>query len=410
MGLRGNVALKRVFQWCAACAFALSADASDTNSVSFRPVEIDQIEIGYGVAVSDVDGDKKPDILLADKRQVVWYQNPTWKKFIIAENLTKLDNVCIAAADVNGDGKAEVAVGAEWNPGDTIKSGAVFFLVAPKDRTLRWEPIKLHHEPTVHRMRWVKNLNGTSDLVVLPLHGCGNQDAAGVGVKILAYKMPDNPRQPWKTELIDDSLHKTHNFTLVDWTMGVDEELLVGSGEGVFRFVRRRESAGWNKTEFVGRTSSKTDFDGAGEVRTGKLPGGKDFIVTIEPMHGNEVAVYSTPSGDRPISFSNRSVIDASLAEGHALACGDLLGLGNDQVVAGWRGKNLEGKVGLKMFIPLNEEGTTWKTVPLDDTMACEDVCLADLNSDGRLDIVAAGRATRNLKVYFNESRSGGNR
>jgi len=37
--------------------------------------------------------------------------------------------------------------------------------------------------------------------------------------------------------------------------------------------------------------------------------------------------------------------------------------------------------------------------------MACEDLQVADLNGDGRPDIVAAGRATRNLKIYFNESR-----
>jgi hypothetical protein len=35
--------------------------------------------------------------------------------------------------------------------------------------------------------------------------------------------------------------------------------------------------------------------------------------------------------------------------------------------------------------------------------MACEDLLLADFNADGRLDIVAAGRATKNLKLYLNE-------
>src|SRR6266850_1568937 len=111
---------------------------------SFRAVEIDaKIEIGYGLAVADVDGDKKPDILLADKKQIVWYRNPNWEKFVMAENLTKLDNVCIAAADINGDGKAEIAVGAGWNPSDTVNSGAVFYLIAPEDRTQKWEPVEL---------------------------------------------------------------------------------------------------------------------------------------------------------------------------------------------------------------------------------------------------------------------------
>src|SRR6266849_3343206 len=138
----------------------------------FRSVEIDsKIQIGYAVTVADVDGDKKPDILLVDKKQIVWYRNPTWEKFVIAENLTPQDNVCIAAADIDGDGKAEIAVGAGWNPNDTINSGAVFYLIPPTDRTQKWEPLALPHEPTVHRMRWMRDQTGKFELVVVPLHG-----------------------------------------------------------------------------------------------------------------------------------------------------------------------------------------------------------------------------------------------
>ena len=40
----------------------------------------------------------------------------------------------------------------------------------------------------------------------------------------------------------------------------------------------------------------------------------------------------------------------------------------------------------------------------LDDRdMACEDLACADLNGDGRIDIVAAGRATGNVRIYWNE-------
>ena len=38
-----------------------------------------------------------------------------------------------------------------------------------------------------------------------------------------------------------------------------------------------------------------------------------------------------------------------------------------------------------------------------DNTMACEDLCLADLDGDGKLDVIAAGRATKNVKIYFNQ-------
>src|SRR5882724_9290906 len=187
--------------------------AGDVPVPKLRAVEIDgKIEIGYGVTVADVDGDKKPDILLADKRQIVWYRNPTWEKFVMVENLTKLDNVCIAAADIDGDGKAEIAVGAGWNPSDTVNSGAVFYLIPTKDRTQKWEPVELPHEPTVHRMRWIRNASGRFDLVVVPLHGLGNQNGEGAGVKILSYKMPADPHTPWQTELLNDSLHLSHNL------------------------------------------------------------------------------------------------------------------------------------------------------------------------------------------------------
>ena len=52
-----------------------------------RQVIDDKISIGYGLAIGDVDGDKKLDILLADKSQVAWYRNGDWKRFVMTENL-----------------------------------------------------------------------------------------------------------------------------------------------------------------------------------------------------------------------------------------------------------------------------------------------------------------------------------
>jgi hypothetical protein len=372
--------------------------AAASAAPSFRAVEIDaQVQIGYGLAVADVNGDRRPDILLADKHLIVWYENPSWKKHVMAERLTTLDHVCLAAADLDGDGRCEVAAGAGWNPGDTVNSGALFHLAPPADRAQRWTPAPLPHEPTVHRIRWMKRADGRLDLLSVPLHGRGNKDGAGAGVKIFALRKPATPDAPWTTELLDDSLHKTHNFDLVQWDADPAHEVLVAGREGLFLLD---ETGGrWQRTQL-----GTNDLGGAGEVRAGQLASGKRFLAAIEPMHGNTLALYR-PGADGGGAMWQRQVLDETLVDGHALACGDLAGLGRDQIVAGWRAMNRPGvKVGIKLYTPTDATGSEWKQSLLDDnTMACEDLMLADFNGDGRLDLVAAGRATKNLKVYFNE-------
>jgi hypothetical protein len=368
--------------------------AAELPAPKFRGVDIDTaLEIGYGIAIADVDGDKRPDILLADKKTIQWYQNPTWKKHVIASDLTPQDNVCIAAADIDGDGRCEIAVGAGWNPGDTVGSGAVFYLVAPKDRTQRWEPVKLHHEPTVHRMHWARNPAGKFELIVKPLHGKGNKGNEGAGGRVLAYTVPANPKGEWKTAVVSDALHASHNFQPINWDKDAEHELLLGAKEGLFWFGQ--STGAWKRRQF--------GTNWVGEVRDGKLPGGQRFIASIEPMHGTTVGLYREPQGR---GAWPRQTLDESLKDGHALAVADLLGAGSDQIVVGWRGMNPKGVPGIKLLAPLDAEGRQWKTFPISgEEVAVEDLKVADLNGDGKLDIIAAGRQTKNLRLLFNERK-----
>ncbi|MFT3947276.1 MAG: VCBS repeat-containing protein [Agriterribacter sp.] len=354
------------------------------------------IWIGYGMAVGDVDGDDKPDILLADKKQFVWYRNGDWKRFVMIDNLTQHDNVCIAAKDIDGDGKVEVAVGAQWNPSETgneQQSGAVFFLIRPDDPTQLWTAKELHHEVTTHRMKWIKSAEGKYYLVVAPLHGKDNKNGEGAGVKILAYAFPEEVNSEWKIVPLDTTLHLTHNFDIV--TGGKSRGIYVASREGV-KFISDKFSSSQN----VSSQNIPGIDKGAGEIKVGKAGKEKNFIATVEPMHGTAIVVYLKDDNAR------RIVLDDNVKEGHALAVADFTGSGRDQVVAGWRAANKDGKVGVKIYTMLDAKGEKWDTEWIDENgMACEDIQVADLNGDGKPDIVASGRATKNLKIYWNNGK-----
>ncbi len=394
--------LKSCFFGFVSTAMISSAGSASAQTIpNFKAQEIDSnVGIGYGLALADVDGDGRTDILLADKDLIAWYQNPKWEKHIIAEKLTDKDHVCIAARDINGDGKCEIAVGAQWNPGDTVDSGAVFYLVPPEDRTQRWKPIELSHEPTTHRMRWVRNRSGRYDLIVAPLHGRGNKNGVGNGVRILAYHKPEDVTQPWNTTLVADAMHMTHNFEVIPSTPDEPESLLLAGREGIVRLTSGTN--GW-RSQWVARHDTP-ELQGAGEVRWGAFAGGQPYVAAIEPMHGNQLVIYTPPPEGPKDGLWQRRVLDDTLVDGHALACHDLLGLNNRQIVVGWRAMNKIGKrVGVKLFYTTKEDGTGWQQHLLDDnTMACEDVMGADLDGDRDVDMVAAGRASKNLKIYWN--------
>lgn len=368
-----------------------STGISQMKPPKFEPLVIDDaVEIGYGIAIGDVDGDGAADILLADKRQISWYRSPNWKKAALARNLTLRDNVCLTAADLDGDGKVEVVVGAQWNPGETTdkaQSGAVFYLERPADANGPWKPVPLYHDPTTHRMRWVPTGDGAHELIVLPLHGIGNKNGEGENfVNARAYRVDPadaGDGNAWTHEVLGAKLHVTHNLD------HRDGYLYIGGAEGIVREkIGERES-----TLLISPENSTPPTRGVGEIAKGK-----DFIASIEPFHGNDLAVYRESSEGK----WTRSLLTDTLNQGHALGVGDFNGDGREDIVAGWREPDAEGHVGLKLFLQ-KEDGSweqgAWVT---NDLVAAEDLKIVDIDGDGRPDIVAAGRSTKNLVIFRN--------
>jgi hypothetical protein len=383
--------------------------------------EIDTgLSIGYAVTTADFTGDKKPDILVVDQLKVVVYENPSWKKHVILDGKSKPDNVCATTLDIDGDGQLDVVLGAGWKPSDTETPGTLQWLKNPGTLDKEWAlfPIPCD-EPTVHRVRAFDiDGDGKKEIVHVPLQGRGATSKGnytdGRPVRVIAYKVPAAPEKPeaWKPEVLSEELHVCHNF----WPMYPIQlgnprppvpEILVTSYEGVFSI--RPNGSKWTTVKVgEGNQSNPVGSRGASEIKHGRLPL-RTVIATVEPWHGNQVVTYTPPTGDGKLW--ERHVIDDQLRWGHAVSFADLDGDKSEELVIGVRDDPAKGdkhteRRGVRVYKCTDGVGKTWERFLLDDGgVAVEDLTVADLDGDGKTDLIACGRATKNVRIYWNQGK-----
>lgn len=385
--------------------------------VAFRAEELPtKLGVGYAVRLLDMNGDQKLDICVVDQTRILWLENPTWKEHVIIDKQTRPDNVCFAPADIDGDGKLDFAVGADWKPFNTTSGGTVQWIrpnPEAKDPAALWQVLPISEVPTVHRMNFA-DLDGDKkpELIVSPLMGRGTTkpDWQEAKCQLLSYKIPADPvKGPWEPTVIDDKLTVTHNFQVTDFDHDGQPDILYVGFEGV-SLLKKDASGKWQNTRIGEGNQTTKPNRGASEIKHGRL--GKtgdnagDYIATIEPWHGHQVVVYTKPTADRPSKDGlwNRQVLDEELKWGHAVWCANLDDDDAEELIIGIRddlGK--DRRCGVRIYDPQDSAGQKWERQFVDQGgVAVEDLAVDDLNGDGKAEIVAVGRATHNVKIYWN--------
>ena len=386
-------------------------------------------KIGYAVHIADVDGDGMPDIVVVDKDRVVWYENPSWKMRTITQGKTKPDNVCICSLDIDGDGKLDFVVGAGWKPFDTKTPGTLQWLRRGKTLDEEWEMFAIPcDEPMVHRVQtreFYFGGRGESGFVMAPLMGRNATKEKnwmdGRPVNVLEYDLPEKPANPrltesWKPKVISNKLHVIHNFKLghEQHRFGhVNDYYASYEGISMFDFIARTDQA-----LHEGNQTDRTKSRGASEIDHFN-----GSFATIEPWHGNQIVYYypeyqRTEEVYRKLVKHHRVIVDDHLRWGHAVKF-DFFRLGEKEdgelpfIIAGVRdnpdpkqGDKFTEKRGVRLYRAVDAKGEKWERYILEDGgVAVEDLQVADLNGDGRPEIVAVGRATQNCRIYWNQGK-----
>lgn len=390
--------------WLAGLAFwMLSSPGLGTEPavapppLSFTAHTIDTgLRGGYQTVVADLNKDGRPDVIAVATglKEIPWYENPgadqaAWTRHVMVSGVNAPINA--AAHDTDGDGIPEVALAAGFATAYERSAGTLSLLRHEGDPAGPWTSTEIDRTPTAHRVRWIDVDGKGKALVNAPLIGAkAVQPDYRDSVGIYWYRGPE-----WKRQSITDADSGViHGLWVTPWDESKNEALLSASFLGVF--AHRFDNGRWTRTRVMEGSPAAWPRSGASDVAPGRV-GNSRYLATIEPWHGNTVAIYR-PDG----AAWTRMVIDEEVTDGHTLLTADLDGDNTDEVIVGERG----GKRSVYIYRAALPRGDTWTREVLDDGgMAGAGCASADLDGDRRPDIVCIGTATANLKWYRNDGR-----
>jgi hypothetical protein len=304
------------------------------------------------LAIGDIDGDRQPDIMLGSQESIgaVWYQYPSWKRYIISPGEFTTDG---EVADVDGDGDGDVIL-------SDYKNDAIAW----------WENTG---KPFV-TSGWVRHQIGAKfahGLAVADINGDRRLDVAmfrkGEDKQLTWFEAPPDPKQSWNRHQVDTPVGE-----------GLDLGDIDGDGD----------------MDIAGSTSWYENKDGKGlnwTKHTITAAWGQDTRNIIADMNqdGKKDIVLSHSEGKGGVSWFENPIwkehrIEPKELDGcHSLEVADFDNDGDPDVFAGEMNTG-----GNKVIVYENRgKGETWQSIILSRN-GTHNARIGDIGADGNIDIV----------------------
>ncbi len=340
-------------------------------------------QVTEGNNAGDMDGDGRPDVVVAGDQYVVWYHSTDWAPHVIASGDRFGAGAMVLIEDVNGDGRQDVITGEQANESCSGTCQTDWFENGPTG----WTTHVLQTAAYCHDLAW-GDLNGDGR----PDLACDDQQRE----RIVWLEHPADPAQAWTVHVIDPQAAMGAQISDID----SDGCLDVVAGEAWYDNVNCDGST-WTRhpyTTLAGPTypgtPNFTDFEKI-VVSDINGDGRPDVAATLfsDNPQGQEW-VFLAPQDPLTQSWTAVQLDAGPLFSVHSEVMADFDGSGRPQIAVGesdpggWSfGANPGTQLNIYEATGNPADASGWQKTTI-DVIAAHEMRTADLDGDGHPDLV----------------------